>query len=73
MLVLLDNSYSIQYSVDDQISSKNLLSFRRAIHIDAVGEKAINCNDKFDSKKKIVGMDRPWTANHLSVKIGWVL
>jgi hypothetical protein len=32
---------------------KNLLSFRRAIHIDAVGEKAINCDDKFDSKKKI--------------------
>jgi len=41
------------------IASKNLLPFCSAIHIDAVGEKAINCNDKFDSNKKIVGMDRP--------------
>jgi hypothetical protein len=38
---------------------KNLLPFRRASHIVAVGEKAIYCDDKFDSKKKIVGMDRP--------------
>lgn len=33
----------------------------------------INCIADMDPEKKTVGTANPWTANHLTVKIGYVL